>query len=577
MLETRPSLPVSLVKLLWQGHRTLWLMVIVLSLAVNVLLLTGPLYMLQVYDRVLTSRSIETLVALSLLAAMLFAGLGILDHCRGRLVGLIVARLRLKLDPAVFRAALASPGPPGQPMADLEVVERALASPLVTSLLDLPWTPLFLALLFLLHPLLGWVAVAGGTGLLVLACLQRVLVRGLTERSAAASATADGLAAQFRREGELLRALTMTEAAQTLWQGHRLQAVTAGLRAGRLAGLLAGMERAFRLLLQSAMLGFGAWLVLRDSLSPGAMVAASILVGRVLAPVECLTARLPLALRAADGWHRVARLLADGELPPARPVPPASRPHTAAALDCQQVTLCLPGRAEPVLRNIAFQLHPGQALGIVGPSGSGKSTLLRALAGLIEPANGRIRLGEHDIARRLVDKETPLVGYLPQRATLFEGSVSQNIARLSPEPLDLAQIIAAAQLAGAHEMILGLPQGYATPLEPGGAGLSGGQAQRIALARALWGNPGLVILDEPTAGLDATGIDDVRNAVEHLKEIGKIVMVASHSLAALRACDQLLWIEGGQARMFGQQQAVLQQLLGDRAQASLRPLVRRSA
>jgi ABC-type protease/lipase transport system fused ATPase/permease subunit len=307
------------------------------------------------------------------------------------------------------------------------------------------------------------------------------------------------------------------------------------------------------------------------------MVAASILVGRMLAPLEVVTSRWPLALQAAQGWHRVARLLAQGSQPSNQPALLATGPQHTATLLCEGVTLCLPGRSDPVLRDIAFELHPGQALGLIGPSGAGKSTLLRALAGLIDPASGAIRLGEFDAARLAGRATAPRIGYLPQRAMLFEGTVSQNIAHLSPEPGNMARTIAAARLAGAHEMILGLPQGYATALEPGSGGLSGGQAQRLALARAFWGDPALVFLDEPTAGLDATGIDDVRNAVEHLKKHGKIVVIASHALAALRACDRLLWIEGGRARLFGPQEVVLQRLLGDRAQAPLSPLVRRSA
>lgn len=532
------------------------------SVFVNLLMLTGPLYMLQVYDRVLGSRSEETLIALSLLAAFLFLSMGVLDHARSRIMARIAARFQDDLDRRVFAAAVSRTSlVPGDPLAalaqrDLESVQRLIASPVLIAIFDIPWTPMFLAAIFILHPLMGWLAVAGGTILIAVTVLNQIASRGPRQRATIASAEADRFAEGLKAEAETVQALGMGGAAFTRWSGARGEALQRSTAAADVQGGFSVLTRTFRLFLQSAVLGLGAWLVLQGQLTGGAMIAGSILLGRALAPIEAAVGQWAVVQMAQEGWGRLATLLSlEREAPPRTTLP---RPK--AALDVQSLSIVPPGESVAVVRGVSFTLAPGQALGIVGPSGSGKSSLARALTGVWRPAAGKIRLDGATLDQYDPDRLGALIGYLPQRVTLFDGTIADNIARLTPQP-DAQKVVAAAQAAAAHDMILRLPQGYDTRVAGLGGRLSGGQIQRIGLARALYGDPVLLILDEPNSNLDNDGSTALNAAIRAMKAEGRSVIIMAHRPAAIQECDLLLVMQDGARAAFGPRDQVLRETM----------------
>ncbi|TGD43302.1 type I secretion system permease/ATPase [Pseudotabrizicola sediminis] len=538
--------------------RGLLIAAVVFSVFVNLLMLTGPLYMLQVYDRVLGSRSEATLVALSLLALFLFLAMGLLDHARARLLARVGMRLQARLDRRVFTAALARAGAAAEdPLAvsaqrDLEAMQRFWTSPLSSAVMDLPWTPLFLAAIFIFHPLLGWLALGGGAILVLLAVWNQISGKGPVLRATASTTVAEQVADRLKADAEVLRALGMVQPAFQRWAAARGTALTSVMQSADLAGRFSSATRTLRMMLQSAILGLGAWLVLQDQLSAGAMIAASIIMGRALAPIEQAVGHWAVLTRARDGRARLLRLLS------AQP-PEADRtalPRPRALLEVKGLSLILPGTPAPVLRDISFRLEPGQALGIIGPSGAGKSTLGRAIVGAVQPLAGQIRLDGADLTQYDPDILGRVFGYLPQAVSLFDATVAENIARLDPQP-DAAKVVAAAKAAAAHDMILQLPKGYDTPLSSLGGPMSGGQIQRIGLARALYGDPVLLVLDEPNSNLDNDGSVALNAAIRQMKASGGGVIVIAHRPAAIQECDLLLMLEDGQRRAFGRREDVL--------------------
>ncbi|MBW7922967.1 MAG: type I secretion system permease/ATPase [Rubellimicrobium sp.] len=544
-----------------RGMRGLLVAVAVFGGAVNLLLLTGPLYMLNVYDRVLGSRSVETLAALTLIAGFLYAMLGILDSARGQVMARAALRLQERLGPRVFGAGLAG----GDATRDLDAVHRLLVSPAFLALHDLPFAPLFLAGVFLFHPLLGVLACAAALLLVALALANHALAQRALAAAGVAGRDTQALATELAAAGDTIRALGMEGAARARWQAARAAALAAGLGAADTGARFGAAIRAVRLAVQSAMLGLGALLVLRGELGAGAMIAASILLGRALAPVEVIVGQWALFARARDGWRNLAHLL--GSQPPgtARMVLP--RPEARLAVAGLAVAAA-PGQP-PVLRGVGFALGPGQVLAVIGPSGSGKSALIGVLAGARAPAQGEVRLGGATLWQ-YADRGA-VVGTLLQEVTLFEGSLRDNIARLAPRPDDAA-VLRAAHMAGAHETILRLPQGYDTRLGPGGAGLSGGQRRRVGLARALYGDPVLVVLDEPDAGLDADGLQALVATLDRLRAAGACTVLATHRPALVAACDLVLALDGGTMRAFGPRDAVLGEVLAN--VHALRPTAR---
>ncbi|MEJ2000725.1 MAG: ABC transporter transmembrane domain-containing protein [Maritimibacter sp.] len=503
------------------------------SVFVNLLMLTGPLFMLQVYDRVLGSRSEATLLALVLLMAFLFAMMGLLDYARGRILARIGAGFQARLDRRVFSAVLRQQTRASgdlrasNTLRDLEAVQRLLSSPVFASLFDLPWTPVFLLGIAIFHPWLAYLALAGGGVLVLIAILNQMLTSGPVRAANQATIQADHMAEQLRSEAEMVSALGMSNNAFERWHRTRSAALSDTILSSDRAGQFSAMSRTFRMFLQSAILGLGAWLVLRGELTGGAMIAGSILLGRALAPIDMLINQWQLVQRARQGWQALVELL--GDVPPEPPRTQLPRPR--AHLKAENLTVVPPGQAQASLRMVNFEVKPGQALGVIGPSGAGNQ---------FDPAV----LGDH-------------IGYLPQRVQLFDGTIAQNIAGLAVSPDDDA-VVTAAKKAAAHEMILALPDGYDTLVTGGGGMLSGGQMQRIGLARAMYGEPVLLVLDEPNSSLDNDGSIALNNAIREVKSSGGAVLIMAHRPSAIAECEMLLVLDHGNSRAFGPRDEILQ-------------------
>lgn len=542
--------------------RRLFWSVGVFSFFVNLLMLTGPIFMLQVYDRVLGSRSEETLLALFILMGFLFLMMGILDFVRGRVLARIGAQFQARLDGRVFAAfikrasALQGSGNDTNALRDLEAVQRLLASPVFAALFDIPWTPVFLLGIAVFHPWLGALALIGGGLLILVTILNQLMTRAPVQNANMAIAQAEHFSEQIRSEAEMVRSLGMQKAAFERWSTTRARALDQSVLSSDRTGGFSTLSKTFRLFLQSAMLGLGAYLVLTDGLTPGAMIAASILLGRALAPLDLAIGQWPSIQRAAKGWANLAELLAMVPVEPQRTPLPAPKAH----LTVQQLTVVPPGEQVASLRLVSFEVKPGQAVGVIGPSGSGKTTLARALTGVWRPAGGKIRLDGAALDQYDADILGTYIGFLPQRVQLFDGTIAENIARLSSQP-DAAKVVAAAQKAAAHDMILKLPDGYDTRVTAGGGRLSGGQVQRIGLARAMYGNPVLLVLDEPNSNLDNEGSQALNAAIRQLKAEGKSVLIMAHRPAAIEECDMLLVLDMGARRAFGPRDQVMKEVL----------------
>jgi len=547
--------------------RPLFWVIAVFSGVVNALMLTGPLYMLNVYDRVLGSRSLETLIALSIIAGFLYLMMGILDFARGRIMGRIGARFQTDLDERVFRASLRAPSvgrvtreaATGQ--QDLQAVQRGITSPAAMAPFDLPWSIIFLLGIFIFHPYLGYLALAGGGVLVAISLINQLMGRSSLSDANDAAQLSVAMGEQLRTKADAVQALGMRTAAFARWHKTRQDALRAVTRVGDLSGGLNSLSKSFRLFLQSAMLGLGAYLVLLDELSPGAMIAASILLGRALQPIEQLVSQWPVLYRAWIGWANLSRLL--GAVPAPKRL--TNLPRPAARIVADQVTVLPPGQAKASLRLASFSVNPGEAVGVIGPSGAGKSTLARALAGLWPLAGGTIRLDGAALDQYEPDVFGGYVGYLPQNVALFSGTIRDNIARMSTSPDD-AKVVDAAKQAAAHEMILTLPQGYDTHIDAAGGCLSGGQIQRIGLARAMYGDPVYLVLDEPNSNLDNEGSKAVNEAIKTARQNGRCVFVMAPRPAAIEQCDKLLYIDAGVVKAFGPADEIMARHLANRRQ-----------
>jgi ATP-binding cassette, subfamily C, bacterial len=550
-----------------KDQRNLLWAVALFSVFANILQLTGSLYMLQVYDRVLGSRSEATLVALSGLVACLFLAMGILEGARSRVMARIGARIQDRMDRRVFSAAMRrltlQPNEPSAVAAqrDLEAVQRLWASPVLLALFDVPWMPFFLAAIFMFHPYLGLLSVGGGVILVIVAILnQRETLIPLT-RTNNLTLQAERMSDLIKAESETVQALGMTGATFDRWHKARGAALASSIQAGDLAGTYGGISRTFRVFLQSAMLGMGAWLVLKGQLSSGAMVAGSILMGRALQPIEQVVGQWAMITRAQEGWRRLSDLLSRMPEEPQR----LALPRPKAVLEALNLTVIPPGEMQAVLRAVSFRLEPGQAMGVIGPSGAGKSTLARALIGVWKPAGGKVRLDGASLEQYEPDVLGSYIGYLPQRIALFDGTIAENIARLQDHG-DANKIVDAARRAAAHDMIIKLPEGYDTRISQIGGRLSGGQIQRIGLARALYGNPVILVLDEPNSNLDNDGTLALNPAIRTTKEAGGAVLIMAHRPAAIQECELLLVLEDGMRRAFGPRDAVLREMVKNHSQ-----------
>ncbi|WP_420568658.1 type I secretion system permease/ATPase [Thalassovita sp.] len=543
----------------------------IFSFFVNLLMLTGPLYMLQVYDRVLGSRSFETLFGLTLIVAFLYGMMGLLDFSRARIMARIGSRFQARLDKRVFEAvirksAIAPDESSATGLRDLESIQRLLISPPFMALFDLPWTPLFLAGILLFHPWLGYLALVGGALLIVLAILNQITTRRPTAFANMAVVQSEQISGQMLSEAEMVQSMGMRDASFHRWQSARNKALSESLNASDAGGLFNSLTKTFRLFLQSAMLGLGAYLVLIGELTPGAMIAGSILMGRALAPIEMALGQWPMFQRAKKGWDNLAVLLGTVAPEPER----TPLPTPAAKLEVQQLTIVPPGQAQATLRMVNFAINPGTAVGVIGTSGAGKSTLARALTGLWRPAGGKIRLDGAALDQYDPNVLGQLIGYLPQRVELFDGTIAENIARLDPNP-DAERIVDAAKKADAHAMILQMPDGYDTRVAASGGRLSGGQIQRIGLARAMYSDPVILVLDEPNSNLDNEGSIALNRAIRSMKSEGKSVLIMAHRPAAIQECDLLLMLEAGQVKAFGPKDEVLKRMVQNHQQIAREP------
>lgn len=442
------------------------------------------------------------------------------------------------------------------PLRDVEAVQRLLSSPVFLALFDIPWTPIFLAAIFVFHPYLGFLAVGGGVALICLALLNKWSTSGPMLEANTASADADLAAQQLISEAEMVQSLGMRRAAFSRWMSFRAKSLTHSVAYSDRSGLFTVTTKTLRLFLQSAMLGLGAWLVLQDQMTAGAMIAGSILLGRALAPIEMVIGQWQLVDAARRGRRSVIELL--NEVRPQASRTPLPRPR--ALLVAENVTIAPPGAPRTLLRALSFVLKPGQAMGVIGESGAGKTSLSKAITGAWVPTGGQIRLDGATLAHYNPDVLGSYIGYLPQKVTLFDGTIAENIARLQAGA-DPSKIIEAAQKAGAHEMILAEPQGYDTKVSAFGNHLSGGQVQRIGLARAMFGDPVVLVLDEPNSNLDNEGTEALNRAIRTMKQEGRSAIIIAHRPAAIQECDTLLVLQNGSRVAFGPREDVLRQMV----------------
>ncbi len=521
----------------------------------NLLMLVPAFYMYQVFDRVLSTQHLETLWALTAIALLGLVLMGALDAARGAVGVRLGAWLDATLAGPLLRATVHGANLTGatrgaQALRDLATV-RGVFGGAVWPLLDAPWTPFFFILTFLIHPLLGWIGVIGGVILLGLAAANELITRRAIQNSGAAAITAINEADAAVRNADAMLAMGMLPRWLAAWEGKREAAAAPQGRAAFRSGMLGAVAKVARLALQVALLGFGAWLAVKNEISGGAMIAASIIVARALAPFEQAIASWRGLVAAQSAWGRLAALL-DAAPAIGQPIR-LPRPKGALVLD--KVVYAPPGAREPILRQVSFALQGGELLVMIGPSGAGKTTLARLIVGSLVPNGGAVRLDGGAIANWAPDDRARHVGYLPQDVELCNGTVRENIARFG-EAAD-ADVVAAAQLAGAHETILGLPQGYGTPIGPAGMPLSGGQRQRVGLARAVFGDARLVVLDEPNANLDPEGEAALAEALKRLKERAVTVVCITQRLGLLGAADRILMLRQGLVEGFGPPAEVL--------------------
>ena len=535
--------------------------VAVFSAIVNILYLTGSIYMLQVYDRVLSSRSVATLVALSLIVVAAFVLQGLLDSLRGRMLARIGARFDEVMSPRIFHLVATLPlrgsrGAEAQaPVRDLDQIRGFLSGLGPTALFDMPFLPLFLVVTFILHPWLGWLTVGGAAIIVLLTLMAETRSQEPAKALAEIGARRQMFVESTRRNAEAVAALGMREAFlarfRTLGEKHVAQT----LRASDVVGSLGAFAKVFRQILQSAAIGLGAYLAIHGEISAGAIIAASILTSRALAPIETAVAHWRSFVAARHSYHRLDRFLTSMPAEPPRLSLPA--PHKTVTVE--DILVCAPGVERPILLGISLHLKAGDAIGIIGPTGGGKSTLARSLVGVWPVLKGRVRI-DGAALDQWGDTLGQHVGYLPQDVEMFDGTVAENIARFAPEP-DAEKVIAAARAAGAHDMILAMPKGYDTQIGEGGAALSGGQRQRVALARALYGDPFLVVLDEPNANLDNEGDEALNHAIRSLRERGAVVAVVTHRPSGLAAVNLVAVVRDGRIVSLGPRDEVLATLV----------------
>ncbi|MFK7945790.1 MAG: type I secretion system permease/ATPase [Paracoccaceae bacterium] len=544
--------------------RGLWRTFVIVGLfsaIVNILMLTGPMFMLQVYDRVLSSGSVATLQGLFLIVVGLYAFMALYDFLRARLLSRASYRLDQTVGAVAFAKWVRGGSDPGdkmtRPLSDLGVVRQFLGSPGVLGIFDLPWVPFYLAVVMFIHPWLGWLAIGGAGVVVVMALANQWTTRMHYARAMAMDGTESFFVEQARRNAEAVLPLGMLDRVKNRWSEMH----TAGLAIGQVGGDRAegftASSKAFRMLLQSALLGLGGYLALQQEITPGMIIAGSIIAGRALAPLDQVIGNWRGIVRTREAHKRLKETL-DNQ----KPANIAMRlPEPKGFVNLVNVYKYPPerlagGEQPPILQQISFELEPGDALGVIGPSASGKSTLARLLIGSWRPDAGEVRLDGATLDQWQPEELGQFIGYLPQSLELLSGTIRDNICRFDPEAQD-EDIIAAARIAGVHEMVLKLAEGYGTRIGYGTPQLSGGQVQRIGLARAVYGMPKLVVLDEPNSNLDASGDEALSQAIATMREAGSTVVVMAHRPSAIAAVTKVLVLKEGRVVHFGPKDEVL--------------------
>jgi len=524
----------------------------------NILMLTGSLFMLEVYDRVLPSRSVPTLVALLILTAGLYAAQGFIDAIRSRILVRIGDSLDETMSMRVYDAIVRLPlkvgskGDGSQPVRDLDAVRGFLSGAGPSAFLDLPWLPIYLGVCFLFHPYIGLTALGGAIILVALTIATEARTRSPTRHATQFAVARNALLESSRRNAEAMTAMGMVGRIAKRWRELNRSYIAATGQASDVVGGLGAASRVLRLLLQSSLLAVGAWLVIHQESTPGIIIAGSILGGRALAPVDLAIANWRGFVGARQSWQRLSRLL--GHLPALAEPMPLQTP--SKSLVVQNAAVCPPGEQKIVCQDVNFTLAGGKALGVIGPTASGKSSLARLLVGVWTPVRGTVRLDGATFDQWSQEALGRHIGYLPQDVELFPGNVAQNIARFEDPPNPEA-VLAAAQAAGVHDLIVNLPDGYETKVGERGSALSAGQAQRIALARALYRDPFLIVLDEPNSNLDAEGDEALTRAILGLRARGAIVVIVAHRPSAIAGVDYILVIAKGRQQQFGPKEEIL--------------------
>jgi PrtD family type I secretion system ABC transporter len=534
----------------------------IFSLFINALALVSPIYMLQVYDRVLSSRNLMTLLFLTILAVFLYFVYGSLEALRSRVLVRGGARfenvLRTPLFESTFAAMLGrkSGTVEAQSFRDADSVREFITGGAIISFFDLPWVPLFIAASFLLHPVFGFLAIGSGILTFIITLVNEYSTKKSLTRATQASIAAHADVSATLRNAEVMRAMGMAPGLKERWANRRDEQISwQAIASDRATAIMAGMKT-FRQIVQVFILGIGGYLCLQGELSAGGIVAASIIVGRALAPIELAVGQWKNFQNARGAWGRLQELFR--AIP--QDVQRMSLPAPKGNVKVEQVFAAAPGQKTPILRGVTFQIGSGEALAVIGPSAAGKSSLIRVLLGVWPAAAGTIRFDGFDVTHWNPTELGPHIGYLPQDIELFAGTIAQNIARFrNAEHVD---VIRAAELAGVHDMIQQLPNGYDTQIGDGGQALSGGQRQRIGLARALFGKPAIVVLDEPNANLDSPGETALVGAMQHLKEIGATVIFVTHKTNMLTLADKVLLMEQGTVRLYGEREEVLAKIFG---------------
>lgn len=531
------------------------------SMFANMLLLTGPLFMLQVYDRVLTSQSIPTLLVLGLLVAVLFIFHGVLDFIRIRVMAHIGQLLDNQIAGLAFEHfALSSKtrkrGEMTDPLIDLKQISRFMSGPAAVTLFDLPWLPIYLGVIFLLHPLLGLVGLLGAFLLIVAAVLNEMLSKNKIRGAGEVDLEEASISQFAHRNADMLSAMGMLGNIKERWMERHTQSLMMEGQAGTISSFFRSLSKSLRLAIQSFILGFGAYLAIKQDITPGVMIAVSIIFARAMAPAEQTIAQWRAMTEAHLSWQRLRKIFSEPEAPRhnAGTLPPPTQ-----SLVVKDLYVSAPGERQPLVSGASFTLHAGESIGIMGASGSGKSSLAKALVGAWLPLRGKVRLDSAALDQWPQASLGQYIGYLPQDIELFNGSIAENIARFRSD-ICFENVLEAGKLSGAHSMILQLPEGYETKIGIGGIQLSAGQRQRVALARAVFGSPFLIVLDEPNSNLDRMGDEALAMALSKLKEAGAITITITHRISIMSQLDHLLVLEAGRTKIFGPRERVLKHL-----------------